>query len=245
MKTKNFILLIALMSVLQQSIIGQIKTVKIGTQVWTAENLDVSKFRNGDLIPEAKTEEEWTRAGINKQPAWCYYNNEAANGSKYGKLYNWYAVSDPRGLAPAGYHIPSDAEWTQLTDFLGSDAGTKMKSANGWGVMENIPCPNCKDWNEEYRKKVPCHTCKDTRSSGKKLVSKGNGNNSSGFTGLPGGVRSSSGSFDNVGEYGAWWSSTEYDTGDAWGRYLLYYGGFVSRHDDNKPRGFSVRCLRD
>jgi uncharacterized protein (TIGR02145 family) len=99
-----------------------------------AENLNVDKFRNGDPRPEAKTEEEWKRAGENKQPAWCYYNNNPANSKKYGKLYNWYAVNDLRGLAPEGYHIPTDAEWTTLTNYLGgeSEAGTKMKSTQGW-----------------------------------------------------------------------------------------------------------------
>ena len=104
--------------------------VTIGSQVWMTENLNVDKFRNGDPIPEAKTYEEWKKAGENKQPAWCNYKNDPANGEKYGKLYNWFAVNDPRGLAPKGCHIPSDKEWTVLTDFLGGNkvAGTKMKS---------------------------------------------------------------------------------------------------------------------
>jgi len=74
------------------------------------------------------------KAGENKQPAWCYYENDPANGAKYGRLYNWYAVKDPRGLAPRGWHIPSDDEWTVLTDYLGGEdvAGTKMKSKSGW-----------------------------------------------------------------------------------------------------------------
>ncbi len=116
------------------SSISYAQTVTIGTQVWMSKNLDVAKFRNGDPIPEAKTDEEWYKAVKNKQPAWCYYENDPANGAKYGKLYNWYAVNDSRGLAPVGYHIPSDAEWTQLTDYLGGRdvAGGKMKSTTGW-----------------------------------------------------------------------------------------------------------------
>jgi uncharacterized protein (TIGR02145 family) len=106
----------------------------IGSQVWMTQNLNVDKFRNGDPIPEAKTNAEWETARNNKQPAWCYYDNNPANGVKYGKLYNYYAVNDSRGLAPAGYHIPSNEEWTKLTDFLGGEgvAGIKMKSTNGW-----------------------------------------------------------------------------------------------------------------
>ena len=114
------------------------QTVTIGNQVWMTKNLDVATFRNGDPIPEAKSNEEWEKAGENKQPAWCYYDNDPANGEKYGKLYNWYAVNDKRGLTPVGYHIPSDADWTKLTDFLGGEevAGTKMKSKSGWGYND-------------------------------------------------------------------------------------------------------------
>jgi len=108
--------------------------ITIGKQVWMSENLNVDKFRNGDTIPEAKTVEEWEKANEYQQPVWCYYDNDPANGAKYGKLYNWYAVNDSRGLAPAGYHIPSDAEWTILTNYLGGMdlAGGKMKSTSGW-----------------------------------------------------------------------------------------------------------------
>jgi len=188
---------------------GSYKSVKIGTQTWMSVNLNVSTFRNGDPIPQAKTDEEWKKAGDNEQPAWCYYDNDPANGAKYGKLYNWYAVIDPRGLAPEGWHVPSDAEWTKLTDFLGGEvAGTKMKSTSGWA--EN-----------------------------------GNGTNTSGFSGLPGGYRYYNGSFDDVGGDGNWWSSTEDLTGNAWYRYLNYLNGNVYRYDSNKKNGFSVRCLRD
>ena len=111
-----------------------IKEVKIGNQIWMVENLNVDKFKNGNPIPQARTNEEWKKAAENKQPAWCYYDNDPANGTKYGKLYNWFAVNDPRGLAPAGYHIPTDAEWTKLTDYLSGEkeAGEKMKSTSGW-----------------------------------------------------------------------------------------------------------------
>lgn len=101
---------------------------------WMKKNLNVDKFRNGDPIPEAKTVEEWKLADENKQPAWCYYENDSKNGENFGKLYNWYAVIDSRGLAPIGWHIPSDEEWTQLSDYLGGKmkAGLKMKSRSGW-----------------------------------------------------------------------------------------------------------------
>lgn len=112
--------------------------VKIGKQVWMSENLDVDRFKNGDLILEAKTADEWAQAGKNKQAAWCYYNNDPYNGQKFGKLYNWYAVIDPRGLAPKGWHIPSNEDWAHLSNFLGGEsaAGKKMKSTRFWANNE-------------------------------------------------------------------------------------------------------------
>lgn len=110
------------------------KTVRIDAQEWMTENLNVGSFRNGDPIPEARSDEEWQKAGQEGTPAWCYYENKTENGGKYGRLYNWYAINDNRGLAPAGWHVSSDAEWRNTTDFLGGEdaAGTKMKSSIGW-----------------------------------------------------------------------------------------------------------------
>jgi len=110
--------------------------VKIGKQTWATKNLNVSTFRNGDKIPQVQDKKAW---GNLTTGAWCYYENKTANGTTYGKLYNWFAVNDPRGLAPKGYHIPTDAEWTILSENLGgeSEAGTKMKSTSGWNEDEN------------------------------------------------------------------------------------------------------------
>ncbi len=246
-----------------------IKTVTIGTQVWMTKNLDVAKFRNGDLIPEAKTNEEWDEAGRNRKPAWCYYNNDPANGAKYGKLYNWYAVNDHRGLAPEGYHIPSDKDWEVLSDYLGGVdvAGKKIKSNIGWGSFtaeKSKTCPNCVDWNNEYRGKVPCHTCNDTRRVGVHNVTiSGNGSNSSKFTGLPGGGRDWNEFKDHPsGGVAIWWSSTEgggtdyYDQGDkccagtccVTSNKYAYYLGYLDRvslSKSQKEEGFSVRCIKD
>jgi clan AA aspartic protease (TIGR02281 family) len=111
-----------------------IKSIKIGTQTWMIENLNISTFRNGDPIPEAKTDEEWDLAGKTKQPAWCYYNNDPKINKKIGKLYNWYAIVDPRGLAPKGWHIPTEEEWDKLIILSGGDSisGKKLKSSTGW-----------------------------------------------------------------------------------------------------------------
>jgi len=113
---------------------NKIPSMKIGEQVWMTQNLDVIKFQNGDPVPEAKTDADWEKAAKLKQPAWCYYNNDTTTENKYGKLYNWYAVSDKRGLAPPGWHIPTETEWTKLATSLGGErtAGEVMKS-NGFG----------------------------------------------------------------------------------------------------------------
>jgi uncharacterized protein (TIGR02145 family) len=189
----------------------ELKTVKIGNQIWMTKNLDVDKFRNGDPIPQAKTQKEWANAGNNQKPAWCYYENSTANGKLYGKLYNWYAVNDPRGLAPEGWHVPSFNEWNELVEKLDYDnPQSDMKNTTGWG--------------------------RD-----------GNGNNRTGYSGLPAGTRWEEGEFEEVGKSAYWWSSTD-EEGD-WGAYhcSVDYSSFgpVAPSLQNKQRGLSVRCIKD
>ena len=188
-------------------ILPSIPTIIIGTQTWTLKNLDVATYRNGDPIPEVQDKTAWANLTTG---AWCYYENITANGTTYGKLYNWYAVNDTRGIAPTGYHIPTDAEWTSLTTYLGGDsiAGTKMKSTSGW-------------FND------------------------GNGTNTSGFEGLPGGFRNSIGKFAIIGSFGYWWSSSEFSTFNAWIRNLINNEAGAFRDNGNKRNGFSVRCIKD
>jgi clan AA aspartic protease (TIGR02281 family) len=114
-------------------------TVIIGNQEWTKSNLNVKHFRNGNEIQEAKTDEDWDNDYEQKIPAWCYYNYDPTNEKLYGKLYNWYAVIDYRELAPKGWHIPSDSEWTILIKYLGGEsvAGKKMKASHGWEYKGN------------------------------------------------------------------------------------------------------------
>lgn len=120
-----------------------IHTVKIGNQMWMTMNLNVTKFRNGDPILEAQSEEEWERAGKKKIPAWCYYDNDSKLDKKSGKLYNWYAVNDPRGLAPEGFHIPTEEDWNQLIKQLGGEevAAPKMRFGREWGDSITISHP--------------------------------------------------------------------------------------------------------
>lgn len=106
-------------------------TVTVGGVTWMKENLNVEYYRNGDIIPQVTDPNEWANLTTG---AWCYYQNKSSNGVTYGKLYNWYAVNDPRGLAPTGWHVATKAEWVTITDFLGGEtvAGGPMKSMDNW-----------------------------------------------------------------------------------------------------------------
>lgn len=110
-------------------------TVRIGDQVWMTENLSVSGFRNGDTIPQIMSDEEWEQTYITHQPGWRYCDGIPANG----KLYNWYAVNDPRGLAPTGWHISTEEEWDRLVEVLGGadKAGPAMKATDEWSSCES------------------------------------------------------------------------------------------------------------
>ena len=124
----------------QDSTKTAIDEIKIGKQIWCVKNLDVANFRNGDSIPEAKTDKDWVKAGKKKQPAWCYYDNDSKNGKKYGKLYNWFAVNDPRNIAPDGWSVPSAKDWKKLEKFLGDViVGYILKSIKGWLNSSPIP----------------------------------------------------------------------------------------------------------
>ena len=109
----------------------EIKSVKIGNQVWMAENLNVDHYRNGDPIPTSLSNAQWEST---TKGAYAIYNDDPTNEKIYGKLYNWYAVNDSRGLCPIGWHMPIDDEWTLLTLSLGGEkvAGGKMKSTSLW-----------------------------------------------------------------------------------------------------------------
>jgi uncharacterized protein (TIGR02145 family) len=191
-------------------------SVTIGTQIWSSKNLDLRTYRNGDVIPQVTDSTEWANLTTG---AWCWYNNDSATyAATYGRLYNWHAVNDPRGLAPQGWHVPTDAEWNRLTKFIDPSAdttqccsnvaGTAMKSTTGWN-------------------------------------NSGNGTDSSGLVGLPGGGRYDNGTFYVVGGYGNWWSARQYDATNAWYRYLYDYSSTLNRNYYDKTYGFSVRVVRD
>jgi uncharacterized protein (TIGR02145 family) len=196
------------------------KTVQINGNEWLAKNLNVSHFNNGDPISQAKTEEEWFKAGEEGKPAWCYYNNDKNNEATFGKLYNWHAVNDPRGLAPKGWHVATINEFEDLSNHLGGEdnSGEKLKSNKGW---ENPAIFNAKKHS-------------------------GNGTNESGFTGLPGGGRfNDEGEFGNQYVYGHFWcGSDRADNEDDPTMFELstIANELYSNYSD-KINGFSVRCV--
>jgi uncharacterized protein (TIGR02145 family) len=112
-------------------------TVLIGNQWWMAENLRTATYADGEPIPNAIDNTAWVQPSSG---VWCNYNNDVANDEIYGKLYNWYTTVEPHDLCPAGWHVPTDGEWTVLIDYLGGTfiAGGKMKSSTGWNAPNMV-----------------------------------------------------------------------------------------------------------
>lgn len=192
----------------------EIESVTIGTQVWMKKNLNVSQYCNGDPIPQIKDSAEWTTLTTG---AWCYYNNDPSNGEIYGKLYNWYAVNDPRGLAPEGWHVATDMEWTKLENFLGGllIAGDKLKST---GTIE----------------------------SGDGLwYSPTKATNESGFSAVPGGARYFFGSFYGIGKRSHWLIASDGNVAHEYIRYLINNDSRIYTSTPSELDGLSVRCVKD
>ena len=112
--------------------IVELPSIKISDEEWSINNLNVNMFANGDTILHAKTDLEWSEAGRKRQAAWCYYNNDSTMNKTHGKLYNWYAISDPRGLAPEGWRVATEKDWSKLSIAMGGIdlAGAKMMNFN-------------------------------------------------------------------------------------------------------------------
>ena len=209
------------------------ETVQIGQQCWFAENLRNENYQNGDAIPSELSASEWSSTnsgavtlygeGINE----CAWNSPATDACdelwslmEYGRLYNWHAVGDARGLCPNGWHVPSDEEWMILemslgmteiaasnAGYRGDDQALQMKTTYGW-------------------------------SNG------GNGSNTSGFSALPAGSRYIEGYFSGAGNGSGWWSSSL--SGElGWYRVINYLNDNIYRSFENRRKGFSVRCVQD
>lgn len=123
---------------LTQDVPADFKTIKIGAQIWMAANLDITNYLNGDPVPEVHSAEDWEKYGEEKKGCWCWVENNPLN-SRFGKMYNYYALTDPRGLIPSGWHVPSEQEWDEMIKKLGGefDAAEKLKNKTGWKGNDN------------------------------------------------------------------------------------------------------------
>jgi len=188
--------------------------IQIGSQVWMGSNLKVWKFNDGKVIQSYGNPFVWDTLVI---PAMTWYNDNGYMDTTWGCLYNWYAVNTGK-LAPAGWHVPTDSEWTTLVDYLGGNevAGGLMKSTGIMGTGNGLwASPNL------------------------------GATNSSRFGGLPAGDRGHEGNYYDLNQFGSFWTSTEKDVSYAWYRMLSYNNAAARRTYDNKTFGFSVRCIRD
>ena len=202
---------------------------KIGNQIWMSKNLEVDKFRNGDKIFYARTLEEWKNANLKKIPAYCYYDNNPIKGTWYGKLYNYYAINDPRGLAPEGWEIPATADYNVLKETIKNkdpntnsykyedSIATKLKSKSWWWYGQN-------------------------------------GVDQFGFAALPGGYVSSFYAlrFEDEVRLGRWWLKSNPTDGKVYYFYISQHGdynttsmlNFNNQDIGNYNFGLSVRCIK-
>lgn len=208
-------------------------TVMIGTQTWMVENLKTTHYRNGDAIVNVTDNKAWA---VLLTGARCDYYNDATNGTKYGHLYNFFAVNDSRKIAPVGWHVPTIDEWETLIHYVDAHLGTSLSVAKALAATT--------DWT----------AYSDPEAIGCNLTL----NNSTGFSALPGGLRGGSdGKFTSVTGSGYWWSSTQDDStysSITVARYrsmyanLSYVNTLYNINDMYgycRQQGFSVRCIKD
>ena len=202
------------------------QSVQIGNQVWTVENLRTTKYNDNTSIAANVTDKNaWYNLTTG---AYCYYENSSANGTKYGSLYNWYAVNTGK-LAPEGWRVPTDAEWDTLQNYL-------IANGYNWGSTTS---------GNKIGKSLAAQTDWYSSSTSGNVGNGPSSNNRTGFSALPGGCRYGDGYFGYFGYSGDWWSATEFDASRAWYRLLGCYHEALCRYGGRKSWGFSVRLLRD
>ena len=199
------------------------KTVRIGDQVWMAENLTVTRYRNGDPLAGVTELDEWV---VLEAGAWCESDNDPEKGKAYGKLYNWYAVNDPRGLAPEGWRVPTEEDWQTLEQHLGmkpEELGEVEFRGNEHNVGGKLKETGTAHWSQP-----------NTGAT-----------NETGFAARAGGYRDNDGPFNFFGKYASFWTATEADHGRVWFRGMATNENGVYRFSFNKKCGFSVRCIKE
>jgi uncharacterized protein (TIGR02145 family) len=214
----------------------QFKEVRIEKQVWSKSNLAVDTFLNGEKIIKATSPSEWQKYSQQKIPAFAVYNFESEPLEGLGFLYNWYALTDSRGLGSFEWKIASKVDFQILLDFLGKQAAKKMKSSGYW---ENESCRSCASNGSN------CGICKDDRRKEDKVVI-GNGDNSSGFEALPTGFIDINGFCQKIDNQTVFWMTTSVMTSDELVYCLPIRFGFNDAYlsYDLKGMGFSVRLIK-
>lgn len=209
-------------------------TIQIGEQVWMAENLKSETYSDGTPIPRVEDEGEWLALGSDAK-AYCYYENSALAFETFGALYSWPAAmngqessqevpSGVQGICPAGWHLPSDDEWKNLSMELGlSNIYANEYGWHGWDEGGMMKQTGTLLWAEPNLMAT----------------------NESGFSAIPAGFRNSDGLFRSGGSFTGFWSSTAGKTQDARMRGLHATRGEILRDDYPVTHGFSVRCLKD
>jgi uncharacterized protein (TIGR02145 family) len=196
--------------------------IAIGNQKWMKENLKVRKYRNNDSIPGNLSNPDWVATNSG---ACAIFGNDIQNLSKFGRLYNWYAIADPRGLCPAGWHVPTDNDWKSLEETLGM-LFTELNNSNQRGATQNVG-GKLKSisalWN-------PPNT---------------GGTNNSGFSAEPGGFRNDLGEFQYSGDISFLWSSSLNTSSVPWYRSLSNGLSGIVRTTFSQTAGMSVRCVQD
>ena len=197
--------------------------VTIGTQTWMAENLKTTRYNDNTAIPLVTDNTAWTNT-----PGYCWYNNDAATyKNTYGALYNWDALKTGK-LAPTGWHVPTDAEWTTLQSYLTASGYNYDGSTSGNHFAKSLAATT--NWT----------TYTDAGTIGNDLTK----NNSTGFSAFPSGYRNSNG-FDFSSTSSSWWSTTIDDTGGILHRNLSYLKSDLNRVSNSLGNGYSVRCIQD
>ena len=209
------------------------RTVKIGDQWWMAENLKVTHYRNGDEIPHVTDGAEWDDNVVKGKVMYCYYNNDPQNLAVYGCLYNWMTVSDSRNIAPAGWHVASDAEWKEMEMFL----GMSQEDADwaGWLIIHH-------DGTRRGRGTIGGKLRETGRTHWRGPNT--SATNESGFTALPGGIYLGTDGFFMIRDIAHFWTSTGFSTTGAWER-QIDQSPEIGRSANGIGIGNSVRCIKD
>lgn len=203
-------------------------TIYIGTQLWIAENLKTTTYRNGTTIPLVTDNTTWSNLTT---PAYCWYSNDPATYKAiYGALYNWYTVNTGN-LCPTGWHVPTDAEWTTMENYLISNGYNYDGTTTDNKIAKSLAATT--NWASSTNPGAVGNTDYPTKR------------NATGFTALPGGFRDLNGNFGNIDYTGYSWSATELGTLLVWSRYMFYDNVDLYRSYNGKQYGFSVRCVRD